>query len=104
MILALTKYVSALQELSLNLKGGVYLGVRMLSLQRGYVILNLLLCFIFRFKKFTMLVTVTCASTDTVYSLEVSPDIELENFKTFLKKTEKYIHHTKTVDLKKCVL
>lgn len=32
-----------------------------------------------------MLVTVTCASTDAVYSLEVSPDIELENFKVLVQ-------------------
>jgi len=32
-----------------------------------------------------MLVTVTCTSTDNVYSLEVSPDIELENFKVLVQ-------------------
>ena len=32
-----------------------------------------------------MFVTVTCTSTDAVYSLEVSPDIELENFKVLIQ-------------------
>ncbi|XP_065655467.1 protein DDI1 homolog 2 [Hydra vulgaris] len=32
-----------------------------------------------------MLITVTCASTDVVYSLEVSPEIELENFKVLVQ-------------------
>jgi len=31
-----------------------------------------------------MLVTVTCSTTDAVYSLEVSPDIELENFRVLV--------------------
>ena len=31
-----------------------------------------------------MLVTVTCSSSDGVYSLEVSPDMELENFKVLV--------------------
>ena len=31
-----------------------------------------------------MLVTVTCSITDAVYSLEVSPDMELENFRVLV--------------------
>lgn len=32
-----------------------------------------------------MLVTVTCSTNDAVYSLDVSPDMELENFKVLVQ-------------------
>ena len=32
-----------------------------------------------------MQVTVTCTTTDTIFSLEISPDIELENFKVLVQ-------------------
>lgn len=32
-----------------------------------------------------MQVTVTCTSTDAIFSLEISPDIELENFKVLVQ-------------------